>query len=51
MTNTCVLTGDIYIVDEPGSGTLKDISFDTKQRLVNIFGDISSPSSALRIHF
>ena len=51
MTNTCVLTGDIYIVDEPGSETLKDISFDTKQRLVNIFGDISSPSSALRIHF
>ena len=51
MTNTCSLTGDIYIVTEAGGQTLKAISFATKQMLVNAFGDISSSSSKIRIHF
>ncbi|MEE0820832.1 hypothetical protein [Catenibacterium sp.] len=30
LTNTCNLTGDIYIVNTAGSTTLKAISFATK---------------------
>ena len=51
LTNTCNLTGDIYIVNTAGSTTLKAISFATKQLLVNTFGDISNSSSKIRIHF
>lgn len=51
LTNTCNLTGDIYIVNTAGSTQLKAISFATKQLLVNTFGDISSSSSKIRIHF
>lgn len=51
LTNTCELTGDIYIVDTAGSDTLKAISFATKQLLVNTFGDISNEASKIRIHF
>lgn len=50
-TNTCSLTGDIYIVDSAGNTTLKAISFATKQLLVNTFGDISDPKSEIRIYF
>lgn len=51
MTPTCVLTGDIYIVNNAGEEELKAISFSTKQRLVNTFGNISDPESSIRIHF
>lgn len=51
MCNKCIITGDIYIVTEAGSDTLKAITFETKQLLVNTFGDISSPTSKIRIHF
>lgn len=51
MSNTCVLTGDFYIVTEAGGRELKAISFETKQRLVNKFGNISNPESPIRIHF
>lgn len=51
LTHTCNLTGDIYIVTQAGSTTLKAISFATKQLLVNTFGDISSTDSKIRIHF
>ena len=50
-TKNCNLTGNIYIVTSAGGTTLKAINFSTKQLLVNIFGDISSSSSAIRIHF
>ena len=50
-TKNCNLTGDIYIVTSAGGTTLKAINFSTKQLLVNTFGDISSPSSAIRMHF
>ena len=50
-TNTCNLTGDIYIVTSAGGTTLKAINFSTKQLLVNTFGDISSSSSPIRVHF
>lgn len=45
------LTGDIYIVTEAGGRQLKAISFETKQILVNSFGNIESPDSKIRIHF
>lgn len=51
MCNKCTITGDIYIVTEAGGDTLKAINFETKQLLVNTFGDISSPTSRIRIHF
>lgn len=51
LTNTCNLTGDIYVVNTAGNTQLKAISFATKQLLVNTFGDISSLSSKIRVHF
>ena len=51
LTNDCNLTGDIYIVTEAGGKDLKAISFETKQLLVNTFGNIESPDSKIRIHF
>ena len=45
LTNTCNLTGDIYVVNTAGNTQLKAISFATKQLLVNTFGDISDPES------
>ena len=49
--NERTLTGDFYIVTEPGGKTLKAISFETKQMLVNSFGNIEDPESEIRIHF
>lgn len=51
MANNCNLTGDIYIVTEAGGKDLKAINFETKQILVNSFGNIESPDSKIRIHF
>lgn len=51
LTHTSSLTGDFHIVTKAGGTTLKAISFATKQLLVNTFGDISNPSSKIRIHF
>ena len=50
-SNTCILTGDFYIVTEAGGTELKAISFETKQKLVNKFGNISNPESATRVYF
>ena len=47
LCNTCNLTGDIYIVTAAGGTTLKDISFATKQLLVNTFGN----SDKLTFHY
>ena len=50
-TKTRNLTGDFYIVTEAGGKELKAISFETKQMLVNSFGNIESPDSEIRIYF
>lgn len=50
-TSTRNLTGDFHIVTEAGGKELKAISFETKQMLVNAFGNIESPDSEIRIHF
>ena len=51
LVNNCDLTGEITIVESFGSTTPKQISFKTKQDLVNLFGDIVSGTNGLKINF
>ena len=51
LVNKCDLTGEITIIDTFGSTTPKQISFKTKQDLVNLFGDIVSGTNGLKINF
>ena len=51
LVNNCDLTGEITIVDTFGSTTPKQISFKTKQDLVNLFGDVVSGANGLKINF
>ena len=51
LVNYCDLSGEITIVETAGSTTPKQISFKTKQDLVNLFGDIVSGSNGLKINF
>lgn len=43
------IKGVIHIVTEAGGNTLKNISFDTKKALVNVFGNIDNPDADLSI--
>lgn len=47
----CYITGSIKVVTQLGSETLKAISFATKQQLVNLFGDIDTPSSTTYVQY
>ena len=47
----CVLDGEITIINEIGDTTPKDISFATKLKLVNKFGNIDSGSNGLKINY
>lgn len=47
----CNLTGEITIIDTIGSTTPKEISFETKQILVNTFGNIDNGSNGLKINY
>ena len=51
LVNKCELTGEITIVESFGTTTPKEISFKTKQDLVNRFGNIVTGSSGLKINF
>jgi len=43
------IKGVIHIVTEAGGNILKNISFDTKKALVNVFGNIDNPDADLSI--
>lgn len=47
----CEITGEITIVDEIGSTEPKAISFETKQELVNKFGNIVTGTNGLKINY
>jgi hypothetical protein len=47
----CELEGEITIIDNLGDTTPKEISFETKQTLVNLFGDIDNGSHGLKINY
>lgn len=48
---TCIIEGELTIVDTLGSTTPKNISFKTKQILVNTFGDITDSNNPLHINY
>ena len=47
----CVLSGEITIINSIDDTTPKEISFETKQNLVNIFGNIDTGSNGLKINY
>ena len=47
----CILEGEITIINEIGDSTPKDISFATKLKLVNKFGNIDTGSNGLKINY
>ena len=51
LVNNCDLTGEITIVESFGSTVSKKISFQTKQDLVNRFGDIVNGTNGIKINF
>lgn len=51
LQETCILEGELTIVDNVGSTTPKNISFNTKKILVNTFGDITNSNNPLKINY
>jgi hypothetical protein len=47
----CELDGEITIINEIGDTTPKDISFATKLKLVNKFGNIDTGINGLKINY
>jgi hypothetical protein len=46
-----VLEGEITVIDNIGESTPKDISFATKLKLVNKFGNIDSGLNGLKVNY
>ena len=51
INSRCVLEGEITVVDNIGESTPKDISFATKLKLVNKFGNIDSGLNGLKVNY